>query len=156
MIKAKLIGGDKLIRRVELMPQRLHDELLQFMKTFTFKLMAKVKAEKLSGQVLNVRTGRLRRSIHSEINESPGRISGIVGTNVVYARAHEYGGAVQVKEHLRQIKQAWGRPLKEPKTITVRSHTVNYKERSFLRSSLKEMEEQFYQGVDRATRRALG
>ena len=156
MITAKLVGSEKLVRRVEFMPQRLHDELKRYIKAFTLQLTAKVKADKLSGQVLNVRTGRLRRSIHPEVIESPGRITGIVGTNVVYAGRHEFGGTVQVKEHLRTIKQAWGRPLKEPKTITVKAHNVNVKERSFLRSSLKEMEDQFYQGVDSAVRRALG
>jgi hypothetical protein len=62
---------------------------------------------------------------------------------VKYGRAHEYGfqGTVSVKEHLRTIKQAFGKTLASPKTISVRGHSanVNLPERSFLRSALREL-----------------
>lgn len=109
----------------------------------TLKLLVRVKAQKLSGQALNVRTGRLRRSITQRIENNAEEISGIVGTNVDYAAAHEYGfkGAVTVKQHLRLVKQAFGRPLKSPVWSTVNTHTKNVSlpERSFLRSALADM-----------------
>lgn len=109
----------------------------------TLKLLTRVKAQKLSGQALNVRTGRLRRSITQRIESGAEEISGIVGTNVDYAAAHEYGfkGAVTVKQHLRLVKQAFGRPLKSPVWSTVSTHTKNVSlpERSFLRSALADM-----------------
>lgn len=109
----------------------------------TLKLLTRVKAQKLSGQALNVRTGRLRRSITQRIEASANEISGIVGTNVDYAAAHEYGfkGAVSVKQHLRLVKQAFGRSLKSPVWSTVGAHTKNVSlpERSFLRSALADM-----------------
>lgn len=136
------------------MPNRLREEMVTATKRFLLKLTKRVK-EKLSGQVLNVRTGRLRRSIHMEVNESVTSVVGTVGTNVIYARPHEYGGPVTVKEHLRTVKQAWGRPLKEPKQVTVRSHVKNLPERSFLRSSLLELKDDFYQEVDAGVKRAM-
>ena len=62
--------------------------------------------EKLSGEVLNVRTGRLRRSIVERVESSGSVVTGIVGTNVEYAAPHEYGfiGVVTVKESLRVSK----------------------------------------------------
>ena len=109
----------------------------------TLKLLTLVKAQKLSGQALNVRTGRLRRSITQRIEAGADEISGIVGTNVDYAAIHEYGfkGAVTVKQHLRLVKQAFGRPLKSPVWSTVGTHTKNVSmpERSFLRSALADM-----------------
>jgi hypothetical protein len=43
----------------------------------------------------------------------------VVGTNVEYARPHEYGfnGTVTVKEHLRLVKKAFGKSLKTPKEV---------------------------------------
>lgn len=107
------------------------------------KLLVRVKANKLSGQALNVRTGRLRRSITQRVEASAEEISGIVGTNVEYAAAHEYGfkGVVTIKQHLRLVKQAFGRPLKFPVWSTVSTHSknANIPERSFLRSALADM-----------------
>lgn len=123
---------------------------------------------KLSGEVLNVRTGRLRRSITKRIEASGGSVSGIVGTNVSYAAAHEFGfdGTVNVREHLRQVREHGRFSLQRVKdkdlgvwrkrrgkltggVATVHAHTrhVNLPERSFLRSALKELHEQ---GVDAA------
>lgn len=108
----------------------------------TLKLLNKVKREKLSGQILNVRTGRLRRSITQKIIESSDAYSGIVGTNVEYAAGHEYGfkGSVNVREHLRTVKQAWGKSI-QPKKVLIKAHSrqVDLPEKSFLRSALQDM-----------------
>lgn len=108
----------------------------------TLLLLGRVK-EKLSDQVLRVRTGRLRRSITQEVREVDGQLVGQVGTNVNYAPPHEFGmnADVQVREHMQTRKQVFGRMLKSPIQVTIRAHTrhVNLPQRSFLRSALKEM-----------------
>lgn len=110
----------------------------------TIKLQGMVKSEKLSGQVLNVRTGNLRRSINQKVEDDAqlGPI-GTVGTNEKYARPHEMGfqGEAQIREHMRTIKMAWGRPLSEPVVAVVRAHTkqMNLPARSFLRSALDDI-----------------
>lgn len=110
------------------------------------KLQARVKSQKLSGQVLNVRTGRLRRSISYKVEQQGDEIYGLVGTNVEYARRHEFGmtGDEKVRAHMRTIKEAFGKSLKNPKAVMVRAHSrhINAPERSFLRSALAEMSEQ--------------
>jgi len=52
---------------------------------------------KLSGEVLKVRTGRLRSSITHEVRDVGGAVELVVGTNVVYARIHEFGGVILPK-----------------------------------------------------------
>lgn len=96
---------------------------------------------KLTGPVLNERTHRLHDSIHYEMASSPQAVVAVVGTNVEYAAYHEFGfsGAMQVREHLRRITQAFGMPI-SPRDVLVSAHTrtVRYPERSFLRSTLAE------------------
>jgi hypothetical protein len=108
----------------------------------TIMLLAYVKANKLSGQVLHVRSGTLRRKVNYRMQGNASFSTGIVGVKLAYARPHEYGfdGIVNVRESLRTIKQAFGRSI-APVTFPVRAHTVHMKlpERSFLRSSLREL-----------------
>ena len=51
-----------------------------------------VKADELTGQALHVRSGNLRRSITNRVTADGQHFTGIVGTNCVYARIHEFGG----------------------------------------------------------------
>jgi phage gpG-like protein len=134
-------GLDAKLRRV---PQQVEASVLRAVRRLAISLQGYVKTQKLSGQVLHVRSGTLRRSINQEVRQTGHAIQGTVGTNVSYARIHEYGfsGTVNVREHLRTVSKAFGRPLASPVTQTVRAHTknVNLPERSFLRSALKDFE----------------
>jgi len=129
------------------------------MTSLAIGLSARVKGSKLSGQVLRVRTGRLRRSINHVVTEADGVITGAVGTNVEYARRHEFGGRVseQVKEHMRVCKQVYGRMLSKPILVSVRAHvrTTNLPERSFLRTSLAEMKPQIKRELADAIAKAV-
>lgn len=144
MIRGYLIGDKETVAKLGRANSSLRGKVKQSIVALTIALLVKVKEEKLTGQVLNVRTGRLRRSINQSVTDTGAQIYGVVGTNVSYGRAHEMGfrGQMSVKAHMRQIKKAWGKPLKSPKSILVRAHsrTVDFPERSFLRSSLREME----------------
>ncbi len=64
---------------------RIDAEVRQSIAKSTLKLLIKVKREKLNGQVLNKRTGRLGRSITQKLIELSNGVAGIVGTNVEYA-----------------------------------------------------------------------
>ncbi len=149
MIKATLIGQEHLIPFLREIYPRQREMLEKSVGRMALKLMRKIKEEKLTGQVLKNRTGTLRRSINYRVESNQISIYGIVGSNKSYAAAHEYGinrmVSQSVKAHLRTIKQAWGKPLKDgPREIMVRSFNramhMNLPERSFLRASLREME----------------
>lgn len=71
------------------------------------------------GQILSD-SRRLRNSINYRVEGSSVR----VGTNVEYARIHQFGffGLEQVGAHTRLIKQAFGKKLKFPVYQTVGPH----------------------------------
>jgi phage gpG-like protein len=95
-----------------------------------------VKEQKLSGQVLNRRTGNLSRGVNSYVTEDASAVEGKVGVSnlVPYAAFHEYGfsGTEQVREYARRTRSG--------KIATVRAHSreVNYPAHSFLRTALAE------------------
>lgn len=144
MIDGVVTGSDQVNRAFGRVTPAVRAELVKGTGRIVLRLLTKVKLEKLSGQVLKVRTGRLRRSINQRVDASGDLITGSVGTNVDYGRKWELGfkGTESVQQHMRTIKQAFGKPLKGgPKQISVRAHTrrVNLPERSFLRSALQEL-----------------
>lgn len=123
-----------------------------------------VKEGKLTGQVLHVRTGTLRRSINRKITEDSSGVYATVGTNVVYAAAHEYGfdGEVTVKAHTRRAQQQMAlkgkkRPGKSEGTINVREFTrhMHLPEKSFLRSELRDRTPQIQQDLRSAALEAI-
>lgn len=142
MLQAAIIGEKHTIDRINASVPTIRAQLRREIERLAIKLLTHVKSDKLSGQVLNVRTGRLRRSINERVEDKNGDITGFVGTNVEYARIHEFGwrGTVTVKEHLRLING---------KSSIVRSHTRNVKiqERSFLRSALADMASEIREGI---------
>lgn len=97
--------------------------------------------QKLSGEVLKVRTGRLRRSIHYEMSKSNNRVEATVGTNVKYARTHELG--LTIPAHIVEARR--GKALKFTvggKTLfrrRVMIPAVKMPKRSFLEASLQQM-----------------
>ncbi len=129
--------------RLERLGSGLPTEMRVGMERLTVMLQNMVKAGKLSGQVLKVKTGRLRNSIARDVAENGATVTGSVSSPVVYARPQEYGfqGTVSVREHMRTVKQAFGRPI-DPVEVTVREHSMrmNLPERSFLRSALADMD----------------
>ncbi len=142
----------------------IHPQVQQRLTTsigrLTLQLLREVKAGKLSGQVLQVRTGRLRRSINQRLEQrDPLQIAGYVGTNVAYGRRHELGfnGSESVRQHLRTITQAWGRALRSPRSITVREHSrhISVPPRSFLRSALQDMAPAIRQTLQAAVAQGL-
>jgi phage gpG-like protein len=130
----------------------LKPALRQTVERETIALQAHVVEHKLSGQVLHVRSGTLRRSITYAIRETDAAITGIVGTNLEYAAIHEYGGVI----HVPEIRPRRAKALhfyvggKEIFAKFARAHDVHMPERSFLRSALAERRDAFIAAV-RAT-----
>lgn len=143
MIELYVSGQAEVMGRLQRLSARLPAEMKVGMERLTVKLQNSVKSDKLSGQVLKVRTGRLRNSIARDVMADGATVTGMVSTPVVYARPHEYGfeGTVTVREHMRTVKQAFGRSI-APREVTVRQHDMrmNLPERSFLRSALADLD----------------
>ena len=153
MLTAAVIGDDKAAALLDSFGDRLQAGLGRTMMKLALSLQRKVMDDKLSGQVLAVRTGRLRDSIVAEVRQVDQAIVATVGSDVGYAAFQEYGfnGTESVREHLRTIRQAFGRPIAE-KQILVRasSRRVDYPAHSFLRSALAEMQPDLMAGLQAA------
>jgi hypothetical protein len=161
MISVTVVGDTEFKARLDRMPAAVHDGLVRSISKLSIDLQMKVRDEKLSGQVLKNRTGTLRRSIVERVDDGGTIITGIVGSDTSvakYGAAHEYGfqGTVTVRAHARRITQAFGRPI-APKEIEVSAHSMrmNLPERSFLRSSLHEMEGQITDELTAAVGEAI-
>jgi phage gpG-like protein len=139
-------------------PENMKPALRPAVERETIALQAHVVENKLSGQVLHVRTGTLRRSITYAIREESDAIIGIVGTNLVYAAIHEYGGEL----HLPEIRPRRAKALHfyvggaEVFAMRARAHSVRIPERSFLRSALADRREAFLAAIREAIRQLFG
>lgn len=159
MLNVEFIGGDAIAAVLKAYSDGVQSAVEKSIGRSVLKLQREVMQNRLSGQVLNVRTGNLRRSIHHQVTSSGGLVVGEVNTNVRYGIAHEYGftGNVNVKASLRQVKQAFGKPLKSPRYVHVRAHTRDVKlpERSFLRSALRDLTPKFADDLQKSIRKVL-
>ena len=162
MIIAQIIGVEAVQSRFVLAASTSRKRVEVEVKRLGIELLNKVKADKLSGQVLNVKTGKLRRSMNMKFENSQDGMSASVGTNTVYARIHEFGGKIFPKNG-KALKFTWpghagnfidykavgkallkgGAARSANKAISIGDvhmlKCVNMPMRSFLRSALEEM-----------------
>lgn len=158
-VSVVLLGDRKLEARLAKVPDNVRKAVFASVREWTLKLLARSQ-RKVSGEVLKVRTGRLRRGLNDQYQESKNEIVGSVGINrrtVPYARIHEMGG--KTKPHVILPKTA--RVLvfqKNGQTIfTTRVNHPGSKMpmRSFLRSSLTEMRDQIRVGLAEAAAKGM-
>ena len=100
------------------------------------KEVKRTAQRKLSGEVLNRRTGRLFRSIRTRVLSRGGqgrlRIIGRLSSDVIYARIHEFGGRIRVTPKMRAKLHSIG--------IHLRSTTqfIKIPKRPYLRTSFED------------------
>ena len=135
-----------LIERFHGAPARLGARVARTVDLQNQLTIGYAQANKMSQRgpaTLGVRTNRLRSSLRATAAVQEGAlITSAIGTNVVYAAAHEFGfdGEVAVRAHSRKVSQAFGQPLKAAVSASVKafSRHVHLPVRSFIRSSLGE------------------
>lgn len=168
-IIAQLTGVQQADARIRAMMVEAKGAIPKVIKTEALHLVAYIKQNKLTDQVLRVRTGRLRRSITAQFRQDGQSFQAMVGTNVRYARAHEYGfnGSVNVPSHKvksfqRMQSMAFGKPMKNPRMITVKEHVVkdhamkmNIAPRPFIRPAAEENQERMTTNLRAALAGAL-
>ncbi len=160
IVNVQLLGDAALVSRIKTAPARVHAALFRKITILAFLLEMKIKSEKLSGQVLHVRTGALRRSIHSVVEDEGTLITGKAASSgdVKYAARHEFGfdGEEVVQAHMRTIKQAFGHAI-SPKEVLVKQFRrhAHTDERSFMRSSLGEMKDKILASMEAAVQEGL-
>ena len=97
-LDVKIEGHKAIVRFLGNLPLKVIPNLVDALNTYVIKLADHIVTQKLSGQVLKVRTGTLRSSIVPILAHMEGRvIMAGVGTGVKYARIHEFGGTIVPK-----------------------------------------------------------
>ena len=162
MITAWITDTRKVEARFDRIAPSVRDHLRKEVERLALKLVAHVKDDYLSGRALNRKTGTLSRSINELTTATDTTVTAKVGANMAaakYAGYWEYGysGTEAVREHLRMMTQAFGRPVKDPRAITVSAHSrrVNNPGRPFLRPALADMKSEIVANISRAIKPAL-
>jgi len=150
-IRGKVVGAERVVVNLQDAAVGYSKRIPMTVHALGLKLLAKVKedflsGQALSGQSLNVRSGRLRRSINEKFTEENGTtFTSSVGTNVSYGRFWELGfsGLEEVKAHQRKMTMAWGHRVANPREISVGAHPrkVEQAPRPFLQPSLAAMKD---------------
>lgn len=143
MISVTVVGAGAVEARLARFAAQLRPALTQAVTRETYALQAHVVEGKLSGQVLHVRSGNLRRSITAAVRETDDGVAGIVGTNADYAAIHEFGGVIHhpggTPFYLDRAGQAHFVGLHSPVARNLprtKPHPIPMPPRSFLRSAL--------------------
>lgn len=102
--------------------QETRDKMLRASRAIAIDLQSYIRTNKLQGQVLHQRSGRLSRGVRYEVEAVGPVIKAEVGVfeGVPYAAIHEYGGEIM---RTGRIKGAY---------------VIHMPERSYVRSSLRE------------------
>ena len=127
---------------LETMPGRLRMALEQKANALAVELQAKIQ-NKLSGGVLNQKSGALARSIAATIDASSTDVSLTIAVSpdIKYAAIHEHGGMIPPHEIVPDRAKALAFILggKQAFAARVNLPAITMPERSYMRSSLAEM-----------------
>jgi len=140
MITAEIIRGRQVPQQLKARGEALDSAVAKTVARLAIKMTGLVKT-KLSDNVLHVRTGRLRRSIHYTVSSADSRTTAIVGTDVNYAAIHEFGGRIPARTVYPKTRQAlrfeMGGKIIFAKRVNI--PPVTMPKRSFLQASLEQM-----------------
>jgi hypothetical protein len=132
-------GGQEAADNIRARSDRMVAQLMETMNELMLRLQSEIVGEKLHGQVLQQRTGKLAGSIRAQPTTQEGTdiIGAVEGGGGVawYGKLHEYGFGPYDYEVTRHIKMHYG-DLEFKKLI----HSSGFPERSFMRSTLSEFE----------------
>ena len=158
MLSISITGGERTAGRFRHMPDDVRRALHAKIMKLTLQLEAHVKNDKLSGQVLHTRSGRLKRSIKSEVVDRGSIITGkVVSTGVPYAAIHEFGGRTQAHEIVATKAKALSFIMGGKRVFFRRVHHPGsvMPQRSYLRSAMDDMHQQIVDEMAAAVREAV-
>ncbi|MGH6878879.1 MAG: hypothetical protein ACREHV_16085 [Rhizomicrobium sp.] len=146
------------IAKLDAMQQHLREGVRTAVQDDAGRLLSIVQA-KLSGEVLNARSGALLRSIHAETDEDADGIGARVFSDgsVPYAHIQEFGGRMSIPAlapvSAKVLAFAYGgRMVFAKRTV---AHVVDIPERSYMRASLAGFASIFADGIRKLVADAL-
>lgn len=153
-ISVAIVGDRAVAQRLEQMPARVHDRLVEAITSLTAKLLTRVQASEPR------RTGRLVSETKSFIDQTPDLVRGRVKVSAPGVRgelgkaaALEYGARkpTQVSEHRARLSHVYGRAISPMEVIVDRyQRTPNVAADRFLRGPLLQMSGQIKAELQKA------
>jgi len=100
LMNVATVGLKETVAGLRAMPETVQAAIRRAVERQTLALQEHVQRDKLSGQVLHVVTGALRRSIHSTQSEQGAVFRGEVASSgdVKYGAIHEFGGTTKAHD----------------------------------------------------------
>ncbi len=152
------IDDQKLMATLSAMPNKIRDNLYKTVFSLALQLRKYIVVNKLSGQVLNKQSGHLQQSIQEAVSQTDHGVLGRVFSSgdVKYAAIHEFGG--RIPAHIITPKN--GKALrfmmngKEVFAKSVNHPGSTMPERSFMRSSLRDMRPEIIAAMTKAVTEA--
>jgi phage gpG-like protein len=156
MIGVSVDGLDALTGRFGALPQSLAQRLAQEVEQLSGVLRDRIE-RKLSGEVLQQRSGRLAASIAVEVAANGPSVAATVGSDSRYAAIHEYGGVIPARTIVPRDARALAFPWRGQQRFfrRVQLPAVTMPERSFLRSALADTEPEIRAAIAAAAVEAL-
>lgn len=106
-MSVEIRGADSIYKVMLGIGEGVRPAMLKTMGGIGMRMAAYVKANKLSGDPIKRRTGRLRRSISSATSSTASQVSATTGTNVSYAKYLEFGTRPHVIVPVRAKMLSW-------------------------------------------------
>lgn len=148
MITLEIRGTEQVISGLNLRLERVRVAAKSSLDAWAYELAAYIKADKLSGNPLNRRSGRLSSSVHPVTESTTDSVTAGAGggAGVPYAKIHEYGGTIHhpggtayymsgLLGRAFFVSNASAIADRLPRT---RPHDIHIPERSYMRSALRE------------------
>jgi len=103
-VAIKIVGDDQVVAYLAALPSSLARMILEKFQQKATETSQHIKADLLSGQLLGVKTGRLRSSIVGRVYASKGRVTINIQSrgDVPYAGIYEKGG--EIRSHVIRAK----------------------------------------------------
>lgn len=169
MLGISVSGDQELVSRFKNLTPEIHAALLRKIHELTIKLEAHVKTVHLSGPTgpdsLSVRSGNLRSGVFQEVTDNGSSITGMVAAprDVPYAAIHEFGGVINSPggtPYFIDSKSGQATFVSKESAMADRlpvtaAHIIHMPERSYLRSSLREMRDEILAGLQDAVREVI-
>jgi len=156
MISLSIAGLDATVSRLDALPQTVAARLAAEVERLGDVLRGRI-ARKLSGEVLQQRSGRLADSISVDVEQSGLTVNATISSDTPYAGIHEYGGILPPREILPKSGRALAFPWHGQQRFfkRVRVPAVTMPERSFLHSALAETAPEIRAAIETAAREAM-
>jgi len=89
------VDARQVTARLAAMSSKVHAAVLKKTYELAGKLKSKVQ-QNLTNQILQIRTGKLVRSIFEQVTDSPNEVSGrVYSSGLKYAKIQEFGGTIR-------------------------------------------------------------